>query len=147
MMLRVSTETKNQDVDLNAVMGRADGDVGVKGGAELTAFAEATVSGGNNAITAARQRLVDVLGAEATVDAAGVIGNFERMVRIADGTGIPLDTPVSLVSADMREEIGIDKFSTARNTPAVTGIRRLVGRVLRRMMPMLLRYMSPKTKA
>ena len=144
MMLRVSSESKDQDVDLKAVMG--DGNGGVKGGAELTAFAEATVSGGDNAITSAREKLVRALGPEATVDAAGVIGNFERMVRIADGTGIPLDTPVNMISADMREEVGIDQFVTARNSPKVTGLRRIAGRILSRMMPLVLRYMAPKKK-
>ncbi len=144
MMRRVSSDSNNQEVDLHAVMGEGDG--GVEGGAELTAFAEATVSGGDNAITSAREKLVRVLGPDATVDAAGVIGNFERMVRIADGTGIPLDTPVNMISADMREEVGIDQFATARNTPKVTGLRRVAGRILRRMMPLVLRYMSPKDK-
>ncbi len=143
-MLRVSSESNNQDVDLKAVMG--DGGGGVNGGAELTAFAEATVSGGDNAITSAREKLVRVLGPEATVDAAGVIGNFERMVRIADGTGIPLDAPVNMISADMREEVGIDQFESARNTPKVTGLRRMAGRVLSRMMPLVFRYMSPKKR-
>ena len=49
----------------------------------------------------------------ALVDAAAVVGNFERMVRIADGTGIPLDKPVAMVSADMREELGLDAKSVA----------------------------------
>ena len=144
-MLRVSSETKDQNVDLKAVMG--EGESGVPGGAELTAFAEATVSGGDNAITSAREKLVRVLGAEATVDAAGVIGNFERMVRIADGTGIPLDAPANMISADMREEVGIDQFESARNTPKVTGLRRIAGRILSRMMPLVFRYMAPKKKS
>jgi hypothetical protein len=146
MMLRASSETTDQQVDLNAVMIGADANSGVKGGAELTAFAEATITQGDNAITAARERLVKVLGPEATVDAAGVIGNFERMVRIADGTGIPLDTPVALISADMRQEIGIDNFASAKNTPAVTGFKRWAGRILGRMLPLVLYYMRPKKK-
>ena len=63
---------------------------GVRGSAELTAFAEATVAGDPGAIASARAAVRTALGDEATVDAAAVIGNFQRMVRIADGCGIPL---------------------------------------------------------
>ena len=143
-MLRVSSNADKKDVDLSAIMG--DGDGGVEGGAELTAFAEATVSGGDNAITSAREKLVRRLGPEATVDAAGVIGNFERMVRIADGTGIPLDKPMSMISADFREDVGIDEFASARNTPAVSSVERFLGRYLGHLLPVVLKFMARKGK-
>ena len=143
-MLRVSSDANKQDVDLNAVMGKGDG--GVEGGSELTAFAEATVSGGDNAITSAREKLIQRLGPEATVDAAGVIGNFERMVRIADGTGIPLDKPMSMISADFRGEVGIDGFESSRNTPDVSSVERFLGRYMRRILPFVLKFMARKGK-
>ncbi len=143
-MLRASSNADKKDVDLNAIMG--DGDGGVDGGAELTAFAEATVLGGDNAITSAREKLVRRLGPEATVDAAGVIGNFERMVRIADGTGIPLDKPMSMISADFRKDVGIDDFASARNTPAVSSVERFLGRYLSRLLPVVLKFMTRKGK-
>ena len=43
-----------------------------------------------------------------------MLGNFERMVRIADGTGIPLDGPVVAASNDFREELGLDELRTRR---------------------------------
>jgi len=43
------------------------------------------------------------------VDAAGVISNFQRMVRIADATGIGLGV-FEVPSADMREALGINAF-------------------------------------
>ncbi len=125
-------------------MGQAEGDVGVKGGAELAAFAEATVTGGDNAITTTREGVLRVLGPEATVDAAGVIGNFERMVRIADGSGIPLDKPVALVSADIREKIGIDEFASSRNTPPVRGVQRVIGRIMSKMLPLMFKLFGPE---
>jgi len=143
-MLRVSSNTNKQDVDLAAVKAGENIDSGVEGGSELTAFAEAVVRGGDNIIAQARGRVVDVLGREATVDAAGVIGNFERMVRIADGTGIPLDKPVAMMTAEMRDTIGVNDFEAAKHTPAVSTVERLFGRLLQRMMP-LVRYMM-KTK-
>lgn len=91
------------------------------------------------ALGAARERVVGELGEEALVDAAAVIGNFERMVRIADGTGIPLDHPVAMISADLREELGIDAFGGAESTPAVHGVQRLVGRGMSHVLPLVLR--------
>ena len=49
------------------------------------------------------------------VDAAGVIANFQRMVRIADGTGIPLtDNRLVALTVDLRDELGINDYPTAR---------------------------------
>jgi hypothetical protein len=50
------------------------------------------------------------MGAEAVVDAAGVASNFERMVRIADSTGIPLDDRMSRASKEVREALGLERF-------------------------------------
>ena len=50
------------------------------------------------------------------VDAAGVIANFQRMVRIADGTGIPLDKRVVALTADLRDELGLNDYPTVRLT-------------------------------
>ena len=63
--------------------------------------------------------------------AAAVVGNFERMVRIADGSGIPLDTSMSVASATLREDLGIDAFGSAANTPEPSPIARGVGGVAR----------------
>ena len=49
-------------------------------------------------------------GTEVTVDAAGVASNFERMVRIADSTGIPLDERLASMSKEVREELHLDRF-------------------------------------
>ena len=112
---------------------------GVPGGEALTAFAEAAVTGDEAAGGAARERVRSELGEAAMVDAAAVIGNFERMVRIADGTGIPLDRPVAMISAEMRDELGLDAFASASHTAPVRGLQRLVGRALFRVFPLVLR--------
>ena len=44
------------------------------------------------------------------IDAAGVASHFQRMVRIADATGITLGD-VEAVTADLRSELGIDAFA------------------------------------
>ena len=52
------------------------------------------------------------------MDAAGVIGNFERMVRIADGTGIPLDRIVDALTSGFRGELGLDDLDSRRTVNA-----------------------------
>ena len=101
-MLRASVEANQGKVDLRAISeGAKDDSVGVAHAAELTKA-----------------------GSEVVVDAAGVIANFERMTRIADGTGIPLDAAPQLASHDFREALGLNAFASAGNTPALPGWRR-----------------------
>jgi len=46
------------------------------------------------------------------VDAAGVASNFERMVRIADATGVELDASITELTADVRTALGLERRST-----------------------------------
>jgi hypothetical protein len=129
-MLRASIEYQGGETDLRSVTeGTKAAETGIEAGDELVAFAEAAVGGDPASIATARDALRARLGPEATVDAAGVVGNFQRMVRIADGTGIPLDAPVLVLTDDFREEIGLDDFATARGK--VGPIARLAGSVAR----------------
>jgi hypothetical protein len=129
-----------QEVDLRAVTEGEAAKSGLPSGEALTAFADAVVAGAAEA----RERVASELGESAMVDAAAVIGNFQRMVRIADGTGIPLDAPVAMISADMRADLGIDGYDGASNTAPVRGLQRMVGRGLSRVLPMVLRVMSKR---
>ena len=75
-----------------------DGDV-------LIGFAEAMVGIDEDALATARATVVAQVGAAQMVDAAGVASNFERMVRIADSTGIELGEALEGASADVREAL------------------------------------------
>jgi hypothetical protein len=79
-------------------------------GAELLAFAEAIVARDERATASARADTTRAMGAAAMVDAAGVASNFERMVRIADATGITLDTRMEQASTLVRAELGLDQL-------------------------------------
>ena len=93
-------------------------------------------------IARARQAVVDVLGHEVAVDAAAVIANFQRMVRIADSTGIPLDEPVVMMTQNIREELGLNKYHASANTPKLNVVKALVGRALGPFTPRLLRRIA-----
>ena len=120
------------EADLQAVMGADASNTGVPHGDLLVAFAEAAVSAadeGDAALAAARDALLAAAGPAALVDAAAVVGNFQRMVRIADGTGIPIDSRMNALTAGMREDLGIDRFGSAANTASVSGAAKAVGRL------------------
>ena len=110
MLLRASGEHKGQAIDLDAVIGKAKGDGGIPSGAILVAFAEAVVGGDGNALAEARSAILNTLGAEALVDACGVVATFNAIDRVADSTGIPIDEKRIEPSADLRDRLGIDRF-------------------------------------
>jgi len=140
----VSGEIEGSTVDLHAVTdGKSDS--GVEHGDLLVAFAEAAVGGSDAELETARQALLDAVGPEKLVDAAAVVGNFQRMVRIADSTGIPLDAAVAALSADVREDLGIDAFSSSANTPEPGPLARLAARAARPIMNPALRLVARLT--
>ena len=116
-------------------------DSGVSAGAQLTEFAEAVVRGDEARITTARTAVTQELGDAAMVDAAAVIANFQRMVRIADSTGIPLDEPVMMMTQSIREELGLNDFAAAANSPNLPIFKRIVGKVLAPIAPRILKRM------
>ena len=95
------------DDDAIAHSGVAHGDV-------LIVFADAILGSDAVALESARQQVVAAMGPESMVDAAGVASNFERMVRIADATGIELDDRMANLSADAREELQLDRFIASK---------------------------------
>ena len=139
-MLRVSSQ--GDHVDLQAITKGASGDVaGVACGAELIAYADAVVARSPD-VTRTRDAVQKALGDEGVVDAAAIIANFQRMVRIADGVGIPVDSQLGLISADLRHEIGIDEFSSAQGRGKNGALRRLAAPLMRSVMTRLIRMRS-----
>ena len=116
MLLRASGEATRTKVDLGVVMtGRDPTNTEIPHGEILLKFAEAAVAGGEEEMVAARQAVLTELGPAELVDAAAVVGNFERNVRVADATGIPLDDFLEELSADFRSEMGVDAFASKAN--------------------------------
>ena len=116
-MLSLSVQHEGGEADLSGVVKGADEvDDRIPGGKVLARFAEAVVQGTEEDIASARADVIRDVGQEGFVDAAAVIGSFERMVRIADGTGIPLDERAMGMSGAIRDKLGINAFSTAVNT-------------------------------
>ena len=107
-MLRASAAATDQTVDLRSVTDRGVDPV-ISGGAELLRFVDATLTARND-LADAHQAVLRALGPDALVDAAGVVGTFEMMNRIADGTGMPVGKGALARTEDLRAEMGLDRF-------------------------------------
>jgi len=145
-MLRESSKLEGKEVDLQVLSGNAGSGV-LPAEDELIAFAETALMFDQSATTAARERLVALIGFDAMIDSACIIANFQRMVRIADGTGIPLDTPVAMVTTAIREDLGINDFGSAENTKPITGIKRQFGLLLGKLLPFVFRQMAKRNNS
>ena len=113
MLLRASGSSQNRDYDLAAATGAVRGDAGVPHGRMLVEFAEAVLGRDDGALAGARAVLMAALGAAGVVDAAGVVGLFNAIDRVADATGIPLEADKAAASADFRAALGLDRFAVA----------------------------------
>ena len=63
-----------------------------------------------------RSDLLGVAGLQALVEAAATVSAFEGLNRLADVTGIQLDSGLADESADFRSELGIDAYAGAAST-------------------------------
>ena len=117
MMLSLSMQTQAADVDLAGVVEGAQAvDERVPHGQTLARFAEAVVLGSDEELASARDAVVAAVGPAGFVDAACVVGNFERMVRVAGATGIPLDASAVDATTELREALGLNEYAMAART-------------------------------
>ena len=115
-MLRVSAQQTDRDIDIQLINGADSDSPGLEHGEVLADFAEALASFDEGRLTTARQALLAAAGPAVLVDAAGVAANFQRMVRIADSMGIPVDAHDNEISNQVREELDLYKFKSAENS-------------------------------
>jgi hypothetical protein len=147
VLLRASGEISGNELDVAAVTDdAAAAGSGIAHAETLLAFADAAVEGSDAALDPARGRLLEALGPECLVDAAAVVGNFERMVRIADSTGIPLDAPVTAMSEDLRADLGLNDFHSSANTPRMGPLGLFLGRNLRSLSRIAFRLLGTRAR-
>ena len=147
-MLRASVETEGAEADYRGIADGESADASsVPAAGALVGLVEAALSADGGDGEQARERVRRELGSAALVDAAAVIGNFERMTRIADSTGIPLDAPVNVATEAIRAELGIDRFGSADNTESVKGWQRMLGRALEPVARLGLRWAGRRARS
>ena len=115
----MSSELSGDATNLDSVIGGSGVASGIAGGDVLTAYAEAALGDDEAEIAMSRSAVQSELGDAAVVDAAAVIANFQRMVRIADSTGIPIDARNAALSVGVRRELDLGRFASAANSPAI----------------------------
>lgn len=141
MLLRESGTLAGEQYDLSAITEKGTGGGGVPHGETLLGFTEAVMGDNETVLDRARQEVLDRLGPEQLVDAAGVVATFNTMDRIADSTGIPLDGPLDIMTVDMRTEIGLDQFPSAANTPKPGALKSMLSRALKPFAPFGMKIM------
>jgi hypothetical protein len=109
---------------------------------ELMNFATAIASRDEEALAQSRRVLLDAAGWEVVVDAAAVAGNFQRMVRIADATGIPIDAKKLPLMNKAADELQLRRFASANNTPQITLGQRIIAPLMRKLAPAILKRLS-----
>lgn len=145
-MLSLSADTTSSNINLNMVTGSADAAAAsdLEWATELMDFAAAIASREEDALQNARSHLLSVASPEVVVDAACVAANFQRMVRIADATGIPVDAERQPMMDAAAEQLDLRSFESAKNTPELGRFKKLLGPVQRRLAPMMMRRMAKK---
>lgn len=102
----------DNDYDLRAATaGGADG-AGVPNGELLVRFAEAVLGTDPVALAQVRQELRDTLGEAVLSDVAATVASFDAVVKLADGSGIPLEEYKEEATRDFRADLGIDALQT-----------------------------------
>ena len=99
------------EYDLSLIM---DGNVqesGLPHGKILNEFVEAIMDRDKARIAAARTTTVETLGKAAMMDAAATISAFNAYTRMADATGIPLETPKAEATVELRQELGLESLN------------------------------------
>ena len=82
----------------------------------LIEFTDQLVGLDSDKLSDSRQKIIDTLGYTVLVEAAATVATFSMLDRIANATGIPLETEMVKMSADFREGLGINNYYSAGNT-------------------------------
>ncbi len=108
-MLSSSAIAYGYDLDVAAISDPSV-PIGIPGGQELLFFVDAVMTGTPNDLEGAQSAIINVLGPESLVDAAAVLGNFEMMNRVAEGSGIPVSVQAIERLSDTIEKLGLNSF-------------------------------------
>ena len=114
-MLLGRSSQDDDGIDLNGTV-HNEVDSGVEHGELLLSYADAAVGRTPQSWRRPGEALNEAMGPDAVVDCAADIANFQRMVRIADGCGIPLDDFTRENYPKWQEGLKIDGFRSRENT-------------------------------
>lgn len=96
--------------DIGSVLDTHDGDPLVAHGGALLRFVDAVLSAGDDELAAARIAVREAVGPAAFVDTCATVASFNAVVKLADGSGVPLEEEKAERTASLREEFGLDSW-------------------------------------
>tara|TARA_B100000579_G_scaffold192822_1_gene157619 strand:- start:691 stop:1026 length:336 start_codon:yes stop_codon:yes gene_type:complete len=106
--------SQDSQVSFEAIDNSESGDGGVEHGALLSRLCEAIFEEDKDQLASVKDKLLDAAGVDVLIDAIAVSANFYMMTRIADSTGTPLDAGTVEPSAEIRELVGVNSFTSRR---------------------------------
>ena len=106
--------SQDSQVSFEAIDNSESGDGGVEHGALLSRLCEAIFEEDKDQLASIKDKLLDAAGVDVLIDAVAVSANFYMMTRIADSTGTPLDAGTVEPSAEIRELVGVNSFTSRR---------------------------------
>ncbi len=107
-MLRESSTATGESYDLSAIVGGDRADGGVPHGTLLIAFVDAVLGRDETRLSSLRSTVRSAVGDAGFVDACATIASFNAVVKLADGTGIPLESWKEDRTRDIRAALSID---------------------------------------
>jgi hypothetical protein len=109
-LLRESSTANGSSYDLAVIVGDGGADGGVPHGMVLVAFVDAVLGGLDAELPGVRDRVRSAVGDAGFVDACATLASFNAVVKLADGTGIPLEDWKESRTRDIRAGLKIDAF-------------------------------------
>ncbi len=146
MLLRESSTSENGAAQVTAVTSEDGLGSGVPHGDILTQLVNATLGDNLSELERARQAVVDELGIDGLIDAAGIIATFTMQNRVADATGLPLDAPMELGSRGFREDLGVNQFQAASYIKRGGWGRAILSKIIEPLLPTMMRLMARRKK-
>ena len=96
---------------MTSVLEGTAADARVPHAAELIEFCEAMLGTEVAWQVRARAAVRAALGPAGLADAAAIVASFNAVVKLADGTGIPLEDFKAEATRDLRAELGLERFN------------------------------------
>jgi hypothetical protein len=109
-LLRESSTATGVSYDLAAIVGSGHADGGVPHGGVLVEFVDAVLGRDEARLPALRDMVRSAVGDAGFVDVCATIASFNAVVKLADGTGIPLEDWKESRTRDIRHALSIDAF-------------------------------------
>ena len=113
-MLGASSKATGSELNIKAVTGDPQESL-IPNAVALERFVHALVNREPD-LPQIRDELRREIGEQGVIEAAGTAANFQRMGRVAESMGIPLDDASLAMGETLINDLGLHHFRSARNT-------------------------------